>query len=284
MTSLVNIRETNCCGEAVESRNELRILEESPDPSLRARAACDTFKARPISSYALIRSDVLDFMDHPCYKCGHTVEDGRPFCAQCGAPQIRVAIAEPSPDLAASGEAVTALGSEVEAGFPGPASSVPVQWAQAPSQLAPCALAAGVAALLMFVGLNPFVAAIVAGFLTVSFSRRGIPSGLRAGGGAKLGALSGLLLFGASTILEMLAVVILHKGGEIRAQMMEKFQQVAVRYPGPEVKPFLEFVNSPDGFAIMMVASLVFGLIAFILLSSLGGAVGAAFLGRRDPK
>jgi hypothetical protein len=223
-------------------------------------------------------------MDHPCYKCGHTVEDGRPFCAQCGAPQIRVAIAEPAPDLAASGEGVTALGGEVEAGFPGPAGSVPVQWPQAPSQLAPCALAAGIAALLMFVGLTPIVAAIVAGFLAVSFSRRGASSSLRAGGGAKLGALSGLFLFGASTILEMLAVVVLHKGADIRAQMMEKFQQAAARYPGPEIKPFLEFVNSPNGFAVMMVASLIFGLVAFILLSSLGGALGAAFLGRRDPK
>jgi hypothetical protein len=229
-------------------------------------------------------SRLLGFMDHPCYKCGHSVEDGRPFCAQCEAPQIRVAVAEPATELAASAEAVTALGGEADTGLPGSASSLPVQWPHAPSQIAPCALAAGVAALLMFVGLNPFVAAIVAGFLAVSFSRRGTLTGLRTGGGARLGALSGLLLFGASTILEMLAVVVLHKGADIRAQMMEKFQQAAARYPGPEVKPFLEFVNSPDGFAIMMVASLIFGLIAFILLSALGGAVGAAFLGRRDPK
>src|SRR6202046_4320983 len=33
-------------------------------------------------------------MDHPCYQCGHIVEDGKPFCAQCGAPQIRVAMPE----------------------------------------------------------------------------------------------------------------------------------------------------------------------------------------------
>src|ERR1700737_1034985 len=35
-------------------------------------------------------------MDHPCHKCGHSIEDGKAFCAQCGAPQIRVAVAEPS--------------------------------------------------------------------------------------------------------------------------------------------------------------------------------------------
>jgi hypothetical protein len=223
-------------------------------------------------------------MDHPCYKCGHTVEDGKAFCSQCGAPQIRVAIAEAAPDLAASGEAVTALGGEIESRLPVSAGSLPVTWPRAPSQIAPCALAAGVAALLMFVGLNPFVAAIVAGFLAVSFARRRSASGLRAGAGAKLGAFGGLLLFAASTILEMLAVVVLHEGAEIRAQIMEKLQQAASRYPGPEVKPFLEFVNSPDGFAILLVGSLIFVLVAFILLSSLGGALSAAFLGRRDPK
>ena len=33
-------------------------------------------------------------MDHSCYKCGHSVEDGKPFCGQCGAPQIRVPMPE----------------------------------------------------------------------------------------------------------------------------------------------------------------------------------------------
>jgi hypothetical protein len=36
-------------------------------------------------------------MDHPCYKCGHSVEDGKPFCSQCGAPQIRVLLPEAVP-------------------------------------------------------------------------------------------------------------------------------------------------------------------------------------------
>jgi hypothetical protein len=25
-------------------------------------------------------------MDHPCHKCGHTIEDGKAFCSQCGSP------------------------------------------------------------------------------------------------------------------------------------------------------------------------------------------------------
>jgi hypothetical protein len=34
-------------------------------------------------------------VEHPCQQCGTTVEDGRPFCPQCRAPQIHVQVAVP---------------------------------------------------------------------------------------------------------------------------------------------------------------------------------------------
>jgi hypothetical protein len=102
--------------------------------------------------------------------------------------------------------------------------------------------------------------------------------------GARLGAFSGFLLFGVSTIFETLAVAVLHKGAEIRSEMMDKVQQAVARYPGPEVQSFLDFAKSPDGFAFMMVASVIFGLVVFIILGSIGGALGATFLRRNDPR
>jgi hypothetical protein len=221
-------------------------------------------------------------MDHPCHKCGHTVEDVKPFCSECGAPQIRVAVPEPAVDpVPADDGATLALARDVGPSFPGiPASSLPVSGAHT---LQSCAIAAAVAVGLTVLGLNPFVAALGTGFLAVAFSRRRDPGTLiRSGAGARLGALSGLLFFGMSTVLETLAVTVLHKGAEIRSEMLDKVQQAATRYPGPEVQPFLDFVKSPDGFAIMMVASVIFGLVAFIILGSCGGALGAALLGRRE--
>jgi hypothetical protein len=221
-------------------------------------------------------------MDHPCHKCGHSVEDGKPFCSQCGAPQIRVAIAEPLAEPVAVGDgAVPALTPEIRPSLVGiPASSLPVSWAQS---LQPCAFAAAVALGLTVLGLNPFVAALGTGFLAVVFFRRRTPGTLiRRGAGARLGALSGLLFFGVSTTLETLAAALLHKGSEIRGEMLAKFQQAASRYPGPEVQPLLDFVKSPDGFAIMMVASVIVGCLAFIILGGCGGALGAVFLGRHD--
>jgi hypothetical protein len=218
-------------------------------------------------------------MDHPCYKCGHSIEDGKPFCSQCGAPQIRVALPEPDAELPFP----PVLGNEAKLSYPDtPATALPSLQSHA---IRPCALAAGVAVVLMFLGLNPFVAALGAGSLAVSFSRRRVlGTAIRAAAGARLGALGGLLLFGFTTILETVAVAVLHKGAEIRGEMMDKVQQAAARYPGPEVQPFLDFVKTPDGFAFMMVASVFFGLLAFIVLGGIGGALAAALLGRRDPR
>lgn len=219
-------------------------------------------------------------MDHSCHKCGHSVEDGKPFCSQCGAPQIRVATPEPLPEPTPAGDgAVRALDREVGSSLSDiPSGSLPVSGGQS---LQPCAFAAALAIGLTVLGLNPFVAALGAGFLAVAFSRRRSPgTSIRGGAGARLGALSGLLFFGMSAVLETLAVAVLHKGAEIRSEMLDKIQQAAMRYPGPEVQPFLDFVKSPDGFVIMMVGSLIFGVVAFIVLGSCGGALGAALLGR----
>jgi hypothetical protein len=207
------------------------------------------------------------------------VEDGKAFCSQCGAPQIRVFATEPSGNPVAAEGVVRVLDSEAAPGFRGiPTNPLPVGWAQA---LPPCALAGGVAFGLTALGLNPFVAALGVGFLAVAFSRRRTP-GIRSGTGAKLGAFSGLLFFGMSTVLQMLAVAVLHKSAEIRSQMLDKVQEAAARYPGPQGQAFIDFVKTPNGFAFMLVASIMFGLLAFIVLGSCGGALGAAVLGRRD--
>lgn len=220
-------------------------------------------------------------MDHPCHKCGQSIEDGKAFCAQCGAPQIRVQMPEAPVEPAAVGDAaLSVLGQEVDPLFRGAAlSPVRPRWSQF---LRPCALAAGVAAVLMSVGLNAFVGALGAGFLAATLAERRTPgSAARATGGAAVGGLSGLLLFCMSAVLETLAIVVLHKGDDLRGQMMEKVQQAAARYPGPEVQPFIDFVKSPGGFTFMLVASLIFALVMFVVLGGVGGAVSAAFSGKR---
>jgi len=127
------------------------------------------------------------------------------------------------------------------------------------------------------------VAALGAGFLAVVFARGRGAGGIRSTAGARLGALSGLLFFGMRIFFVTSVVAFSHKGGEVRSQFIDKLQQAMARYPGPDVQSVLDFARSPSGLAFLLGVSLIFGFVAFIALGAIGGALGASFLGRRDP-
>jgi hypothetical protein len=220
-------------------------------------------------------------MEQPCYKCRQLVEEGRPFCPHCGAPQIRVLVAEP---VAAVGTfAGVAVPSESAAELPAsqtvPVLALPMRWSQA---LKPCGLAALVASLLMSLGLNPFVAMISVGFLAVVFHRQGRREmAVKPTTGAALGALGGLLWFAISAILEASVVVFMHKGPELRTEMIARVQQAATQTSDPQVLSILERFKTPGGLEFLMLTGIFFAFLAAVVLSGLGGAIGAAIFSRR---
>lgn len=205
------------------------------------------------------------------------MEEGIPFCPHCSAPQIRVVIAEPAPPP-------PALAAETsQAGLPAsqtvPVLALPMQWSQA---LKPCALAAVVASLLMYLGLNPLVAMVCVGFLAVVFYRQRRPEiMIKPGAGAGLGAMAGLLWFAMSSVVEALIVIFLHKGPELRAALIAKIQQAASQTSDPQVLSVFERFKTPAGLEFLMLAGLVFAFLASLALGGLGGALGGAILGRR---
>ena len=221
-------------------------------------------------------------MEQSCFKCGQAVEQGTPFCPHCSAPQIRVVIAEPPPipaglaEMTASPPGTAALPASQTV----PVLALPMQWSHA---LKPCALAALVSALLMALGLNPFVAMLCVGFLAVLFFRqRTAGVAIKPTMGAGLGALAGLLWFAISAILELVIVTLLHKGPEIRSAMLAKLEQTASQTSDPQVLAMFDRLKTPGGLEIVIVSGLLFAFVAALLLGSLGGAVGAALLGRRN--
>jgi hypothetical protein len=219
-------------------------------------------------------------MDQPCYKCGQTVEEGVPFCPHCSAPQIRVVIAEPAPPLAFASATTSQDAAVLPASQTVPVLALPMQWSQA---LKPCALAALVASLLMYLGLHPFVAMFIVGFLAVVFYRQRRPEiMIKAATGARLGVLSGLLWFAMSSILEALIVVFLHKGPEFRNALTEKLQQLSSQTSDPQLLAMFARFKTSGGFEFLMLMSLVFAFFASIVLGGLGGALGSAILGRRQ--
>jgi len=205
------------------------------------------------------------------------VDEGKVFCPHCHAPQIRVIIAEPATlPATAPAQMGTLTASETV-----PMIALPMSWDQAAQ---PCAVAALIAALGIVTQLiNPIVASIGAGFLAVALYRRRNPEiSVHARMGARLGAICGFFSFGMSAILGAVRVAILHEGGKIQAFLLDVVQQTAVRYNDPQYQASLDFLRSPAGLIVLLVAYLIVTLILFILLGMVGGALGGAGLSRRD--
>lgn len=211
-------------------------------------------------------------MEHPCYKCGAAVEDGTAFCPQCNAPQIRVGMGESDGEL---------NGSARSSGRAIPGGKAAIEWSQA---LPATALAGVIAALLMFIPLGAFGLGMMAGgILAVLFYRRRNPGAeVTPGMGARLGAASGALGFGVFAIFTAIEVLVFHSGGQLRAALLEAIQQSAARSSEPQAQQVLEYLKSPPGLALMMGLGLIVMFVVFLILSSLGGAVGAALLRRRN--
>ena len=209
-------------------------------------------------------------MEHPCYKCGSSVEDGIPFCPQCNAPQIRVG--------GASAEAVSPLELDRVSLHQSGSS---IQWSEA---LPSTALAGLIAAFLMFIPLSAFgLGMIAAGILSVVFYRRRIPaSNLSPAMGARLGAVSGAMGFGIFAVFSAVGTLVFHSGGELRTALLEAIQQSAARSADPQVQKAFDYLKTPPGLALMMGLGLGFVLVTFLILSSLGGAVGAAMMRKKD--
>jgi hypothetical protein len=220
-------------------------------------------------------------MDQPCYKCGQPVEQGIPFCPHCSAPQIRVVVAEldPSPAVLADAGSPAQGADALPASQTVPMLALPMQWSRA---IGPSALAALVAASLMALGLNPFVAMFTVGFLAVVFYRQRQPeTAIKATAGAALGALGGLLWFAVSSVLEALVVVFLHKGPEIRDELLKRIQQAASQTNDPKVLEVFDRLKTPGGLELLMIFGLVFAFFAAIVLAGLGGVLGGAIFNRR---
>jgi hypothetical protein len=216
-------------------------------------------------------------VEHPCYKCGSPVEDGTAFCRHCGAAQIRVASdevrqSEPVQDLPSTGPLVAAS----------------IQWSQAlGSALLAGLIADGlivIAAGFMFIPYGAYgLGMISAGILVVLFyCRRNPGAGLSPGMGARLGMVSGVLGFGIFTLFIAIQILVFHSGGQLRAAMLEKIEQSALRTSDPQTQQYLTYFKSPPGLALLMALTLLGMFFASLIFASLGGTLAATLLRRRE--
>jgi hypothetical protein len=206
------------------------------------------------------------------------VQEGIAFCPQCNAPQIRVAMAEPlTPPL---------VNSDREAVSPSYPYLVPplgnrIDWSQA---LPATALAGLIAAILMLTPLVVFgLGMLIGGSLSVFFYRRRSPvANITAGMGSRLGMASGVLGGCIFTVLLSARTILLHEWDQVRDGALAVVAQAAARNPDPQALQALEFFKTDQGIALLITAAWVVTLVAFVLFSGLGGALGAALLRRKQ--
>ncbi len=138
-----------------------------------------------------------------------------------------------------------------------------------------------VAIFLMLIGMPAGLGMLAAGFLSVVLYRRRCPGiYLNAGLGARLGALTGFLGFGALATIFALWTAF-RSGKELHDALLNYIQQYAAHSSDPHMQQVLDLFNTPEGFTFIMVLSLIVTLVAFVIFSSLGGAIGAFLLHRK---
>jgi hypothetical protein len=223
------------------------------------------------------------------------VEDGVPFCPNCGAPQIRVAIAREETDTAL---VPAASGEEPAAGEPAPAQRAEAVFSRADAALSAkyerrvvifsalaAGLAAGIGSLVPFV---PFITLcmVAAGGLAVTLYKRRLPYvSVPARRGFRIGALAGLfgfLLNAATSVFGMLSA---ENRTALYEAMQERLKEALAVNSDPAAKQMVknlgDMVSTPGGLAAVFAFSLcLFGLL-FVLLSGIGGAIGAALFGKK---
>lgn len=206
-------------------------------------------------------------MERPCYQCALVIEDFVTFCPQCRAPQIRVLATAPIPQPATLA-AVRAVK------LPGQAR---IDWLNAlPSVI----LGMLVGALIAVVSRGPILGLLLCGILSVVFYRqRNNTIRITRWVGARLGAFSGALGLG-------IIVCAVRAKFTLNQLAPKALQMTLEQNPDPATRQKLLDLSSqhPQAFlASLILAAISLGII-FLIISSLGGIIGASLMNRWRPQ
>jgi hypothetical protein len=232
-------------------------------------------------------------MQEFCHRCGGELPERSgesPFCPQCGAPQLSLALENQSVE---AGGAVGAL--DAAAGTTGAlpdASPRQVEWKTAIR----CAIAvAGVAALLSLAAIRidalTFVSSLwimSASLITLGFYQNRRPTAwMDVRVGARIGVVVGLCLalelgiaMAGAGLVERFGM---HAMGSFDAQMTAQVQKAVQQSSTPVPAAMIGFLQSPEFRGGMMLAGIAFLSAGLVVLSVLFGAFHGLLRMRRRP-
>jgi MFS family permease len=205
-------------------------------------------------------------VEHPCQKCGTTVEDGRPFCPQCRAPQIRVQVAisdaEVAPGLNRAPDEFS------------PETAVETRLASSGSAMEKgkavrAALKAGV--LGVFIGMIPLLGMVLTGALAVFFYRRENRVSPATALGSRLGGAAGVVAFAINALMITIRIFVFHAQQEYIDAILKIAQRFGANAADPDIQASIHNLFTPAGLAI----TFFFGMIFTVVLASAGGALAS---------
>lgn len=103
---------------------------------------------------------------------------------------------------------------------------------------------------------------------------------LNAGLGARLGALAGIAAFVTWTALFALVLAVFHQAQQLHEVVTKSMQETAARYPSPQTTQVMDFISSPQGFALFITFSIVIYLVVSVGCGALAGAVAGVLFGK----
>jgi len=214
-----------------------------------------------------------------------TVEDGRPFCPQCHAPQIHVAVAIPESESVGSNSAADIAPDALPPDGPAESrlgSTLPRQPASGNildrSAAVRAALMAGV--LGVFIQVIPFLGIVLTGALAVFFYRRERRMALPAALGARIGGAAGVVAFAINAVLITIRIFVFHARQEYLDFLTRLANSMGGNAADPNFQAGIRSMLTPVGLAF----TFLFGMMIAAVLASVGGALASWFLRPRNPR
>jgi len=213
-------------------------------------------------------------MQNICYRCGRPVEGQIAFCAACGAPQIRVS--RPEQPLNVPEEQQDVPSALPEQPFPpsgGLAPSAGIAWKDFIQAATPLAALTGIITVpLALLGLFVLLPANL--IWAIARYRRNRPLAIRAGQGARMGAVMGVLSFGF--FLACFLATITLWGTQYHEMMIARINEIAARNPDPQAQQMTQWLATPHGLIAFTAMILGTTLLVFLVIGMGSGALAVA--------
>jgi hypothetical protein len=213
-------------------------------------------------------------MQNICYRCGRPIEGQIAFCTACGAPQIRVSTPEQPLNVPEEQQ-------DVPPGFPerqSPPSgrfapSAGIAWKDFIHAATPLAAVTGI----LTVPLAPlglFVLLPANLIWAIARYRRNRLLAMRAGQGARMGAVMGMLSFGFFLPCFLATITVWRT--QYRELMIARINEIAAQNPDPQAQQMLQAMATPHGLIVFTAIGLGTILLIFLVIGMGSGALAVA--------